>query len=100
MLKYILIVMVIALLVALFAVQNAVQVDIQFLWWKVPRVSLVMIMISSFAGGALAAFLLTLARQIRSSFQIRELSGLNRQLKAEIERLKGDTGDNLNQTGQ
>ena len=50
--------------------------------------------------GALAAFLLTLARQIRSTFQIRELSGLNRQLTAEIERLKGETGDNLNQTGQ
>lgn len=99
MLKYILIVLVIALLVALFAVQNAVQVDVKFLWWEVPRVSLVMIMLSSFAGGALAAFLLTLVKQIRATIQIRELSGLNRQLKAEIERLKGETRDNLNKSG-
>ena len=98
MLKYILIVLVIALLVALFAVQNALQVDIQFLWWKVPQVSLVMIMISSFAGEHWQLFCLLPGRF--APHQIRELSGLNRQLTAEIERLKGETGDNLNQTGQ
>ncbi|OPZ72105.1 MAG: hypothetical protein BWY80_01199 [Firmicutes bacterium ADurb.Bin456] len=98
--KYILMVLVIALLVALLAVQNSLEVDIRFLWWELPGVSLVMIMISSFAGGALAAFLLSLARQIRSAWQIRELTGLNRQLAAEVERLKGETGDKLNQTGQ
>lgn len=91
--KYILIVLVIALLVALFAVQNALRVDIRFLWWTFPQVSLVMIMLGSFTGGALAAFLLALARQLRSTFQIRELTGLNRQLAAEIERLKSETNE-------
>ena len=54
--KYILIVLVIALLVALFAVQNALRVDIRFLWWTFPQVSLVMIMLSSFTGSVFAGF--------------------------------------------
>lgn len=98
MLKYILIVLVIALLVALFAVQNAVQVDIKFYGGRFPGIpgddhALFL------RRGALAAFLLTLVKQIRATIQIRELSGLNRQLKAEIERLKGETRDNLNKSG-
>lgn len=83
-------VLVIAVLVSVFAVQNASLVDIRFLGWTFRQISLVMVIVCSFTVGALAAFLLGLSKQIRSAIKMRELTGLNRQLTVEIERLQAE----------
>lgn len=85
---YIFLVLMIAVLVSVFAVQNASPVDLRFLGWTFRQISLVMVIVSSFTVGALAAFFLGLPKMIRSTIKIRELAGLNRQLAAEIERLR------------
>ena len=85
---YIFLVLIIAVLVSIIAVQNSSPVDLRFLGWTFPQISLVMVIVSSFTVGALAAFFLGLPKLIRSTVKVRELSGLNRQLTAEIERLR------------
>lgn len=42
-----------ALLVAIFAVQNAERVTVHFLWWRFPGTSLVIVILASVILGAL-----------------------------------------------
>lgn len=87
---YVFLVLIIAVLVSIFAVQNSSPVDLRFLGWTFPQISLVMVIVSSFTVGALAAFFLGLSKLIRSTVKVREISGLNRQLAAEVERLRSE----------
>lgn len=87
---YVFFVLIIAVLVSVFAVQNSSQVDIRFLGWTFREISLVMVIICSFTAGALTAFLLGLSRQIRGAAKIRELTGINRRLAGEIEQLQSE----------
>jgi len=54
------------------------------------QISLVMVIMSSFTVGALAAFFLGLTKVIRSAIKLREMTLLNHQLKEEMERLRND----------
>ncbi|MCL6559907.1 MAG: LapA family protein [Firmicutes bacterium] len=83
-------VLIIAVMVAVFAVQNASRVDLRFLGWTFQQISLVMVIVCSFTVGILAAFLLSLPRHIRLTIKNRELTILNRQLTEEMERLRSE----------
>lgn len=83
-------VLLIAVLVSVFTMQNSSLVDLRFLGWTFRQISLAMVIVCSFTVGALAAFFLGLSKQIRSTFKMRELTGLNRQLTVEMERLQSE----------
>ena len=77
---YILLALVFALLVAIFALQNASPVGVQFFFWKLD-ISLVLIILGSAVLGAVTMFLLGLARERRQAWEIS-------QLRQEIQTLK------------
>jgi uncharacterized integral membrane protein len=70
-----------ALGIALFAVQNATPVDIRFLFWSFPRISLSLVILGAVAAGAVVTMLLGVGRQYRSSRRIRELTARVAQLE-------------------
>jgi uncharacterized integral membrane protein len=86
----IVLVLIITVLISIFAVQNTSPVDINFLGWSFRQISLVLVIIFSFAVGALAVFFLALTKQLKSALKIRELSGQNKKLAEEIEGLKSE----------
>lgn len=77
-----------ALLVAIFAIQNAVVVEINFLAWKFPQMSLVLVIFGSAAFGAFFVFLLGLFKQLRLIKEVRELRGQNKNMSEKIEQLE------------
>ncbi|WXJ79840.1 hypothetical protein MTMBA_19310 [Moorella thermoacetica] len=77
-----------ALLVAIFAVQNAGQVEINFLAWQFSNISLVLVILGSAAFGALVVFLLGAVRQVRQAREIRELKSQHKRLQETIARLE------------
>lgn len=87
---YLILVLIIAVLVSVFAVENTSLVDLKFLGWTFPQISLVMVIVSSFTVGALAAFFLSVAKLIRSAIKMRELANTNRKLTEEIDRLQSE----------
>lgn len=87
---YIFPVLLIAVLVSIFAVQNSTLVDLKFLGWTFQDISLILVIVSSFTVGALAAIFLGISRQIRAAIRIRELTGQNRRLTEEVERLQAE----------
>ncbi|NLG86453.1 MAG: DUF1049 domain-containing protein [Firmicutes bacterium] len=76
-----------ALLVAVFAVQNAKPVAVAFLVWRF-EVSLVLIILGAAALGAVAVFLLGTLRLVQQSRSIREATQRVQQLESELERCK------------
>ncbi|MGB9662679.1 MAG: LapA family protein [Moorellaceae bacterium] len=63
---YGLLALVFVLLVAIFAVQNAVPVDIHFLVWQFPQVSLVIVIFTSALAGALIMVFLGVVRHLKT----------------------------------
>ena len=86
---YLLAVLFFALLVAIFAIQNAVPVDIQFLSWRFPEISLVLVILGSLVTGALFAFVLGLFRQASLGRRLRHYQARNRELTDELARIRG-----------
>ena len=76
-----------ALLVAVFAVQNAKPVAVTFLVWRF-EVSLVLIILGAAALGAVAVFLLGTLRLVQQSRRMREATQHVQQLESELERLQ------------
>ncbi|NPV73737.1 MAG: DUF1049 domain-containing protein [Pelotomaculum sp.] len=85
---HIVLVLVIAVLVSVFAVQNSYFIDLKFLWWTLQKVSLVLVVIFSFTIGVLAALLLCFYRQLKCMIKIRELTEQNQQLVRELDRIR------------
>ncbi|MCK4259757.1 MAG: LapA family protein [Halanaerobiales bacterium] len=88
-----------ALLVGVFAVQNNIPVDLKFFTWQF-NTSLAVIVLGGVALGALMIGILGLIVQIKSKIQIRALKGkikvLERQLKGRevsIQQLNGQMND-------
>lgn len=77
---YLLAVVLFALLVAIFSIQNAVPVDIRFLTWHFQGISLVIVITGSLAAGAFFTFILGIARQARLGRELRYLRMRNREL--------------------
>lgn len=91
-----------ALLVAVFAVQNATLVDIRFLSWEFKKISLALVVLGAAAGGALMVFILSLGREVRHAWRIRELSNHNLRLSQRLSRMETQQkkSDSFNQEGQ
>jgi len=77
-----------ALVVAIFAIQNNATVDISFLGWTYSGISLVLIIIGSATAGAVIVFLLGLFKQIKLRIELRHLRTTNERLMRMIEELK------------
>lgn len=88
MLVYIVIVLLIAILVAVFAAQNSLPVDISLLLWEVKQIPLFIIFIGAFAAGAFFTFMISVVREIKSAMRFREINTANHKLTTEINRLK------------
>jgi putative membrane protein len=76
-----------ALLIAVFAVQNAIAVAVSFLAWRF-ETSLVLIILGSAALGAVAVFLLGTLGLIKQKRDLREAAQRIQQLESELERLQ------------
>jgi putative membrane protein len=90
-----------ALLVAIFAVQNAKPVVVAFLVWQF-KISLVLVILGTAALGAAAAFLLGTVRLIRQSRRLKEADLCIERLEFELVRLqksvKAKEGNKLSAT--
>ncbi|WP_258359945.1 LapA family protein [Moorella sulfitireducens] len=73
-----------ALLVAIFALQNAGPVEINFLVWKSRYISLVLVILGSAAFGAVAVFLLGVVRQVRQAREVKELKSQLKKLQETV----------------
>ncbi|MGI6604322.1 MAG: LapA family protein [Firmicutes bacterium] len=76
-----------ALLVAVFAVQNSVPVAVTFLTWRF-EMSLVLVILGSAALGAVAVFLLAMLRLMRQGRLLREANQKARRLQDELAKLQ------------
>lgn len=85
---YSLLALIFALLVAIFAIQNASTVEINFLTWRFPQISLVLVILGSAAFGALVVFLLGLVKQLRMVREIRDIKNQNKKLNETIASLE------------
>lgn len=73
-----------ALLVAVFAVQNPEPVGINFLAWRIEGISKVLIILLSTAAGALAVLFLGVWWQLRRYLYVRRLEAEVQKLRAEL----------------
>ncbi|MEW6183085.1 MAG: LapA family protein [Bacillota bacterium] len=91
---YILIGLIFALLVAVFAVQNAAVVNIRFLVWEFKNISLAVVVLGAAAGGALIVFILSLGREVKHALRARELSSQNIRLSHRLSRAEAEREKN------
>jgi len=77
-----------ALVVAVFAVQNNTPVDISFLGWELKKISLVLVIFGSAAAGAVTVFSLGLVKQIRLKMELRQMKAQNEKLNSQITALQ------------
>jgi uncharacterized integral membrane protein len=82
--------LVFALIVALFAIQNAQTVDIQFLMFVLPNAPVAGVIIAMLAAGVLLGFLFSAPGAVGKGLKIRELES---QLKRKTEELTKVTED-------
>lgn len=75
-----------ALAVSVFAVQNSAPVDIQLLLWSFSDISLVVIILGTFITGVLLTIVLNVAKNFKQMLQINDLKNKNRQLVEENQR--------------
>ncbi len=73
-----------ALVIAVFAIQNATLVDIQFLAWTLSGISLVLVILGSSAAGAIVVAVLGLFKQFKWSRRIREQQERIKRLEADL----------------
>lgn len=85
---YLLLALVFALVVAIFAVQNTEPVTINFLTWQFKEISLVLVILGSSAVGAVFLFLLGVVKQLSLYRKNRELRLANQKLREEVNRLE------------
>lgn len=95
---YIALGLLLSLLVAVFAVQNATTVNIRFWAWEFKGISLATVVLGSAAGGAFIVFILSLGREVRHAWRVRELSNQNIRLsqrlsRAEVQRARSASPD-------
>lgn len=79
--------LVFSLLVAVFAVQNAVQVTVGFLFWNF-QTSLVLVILSAAIVGALIIFSVAMFRQFNLTRKIREYEQKVKELDRKVQELE------------
>ncbi len=85
---YLFIALIIATLIALFVFQNTAMVEIHFLNWASPEISLALVILLALSSGALLTFLLDSVRYFQIASRIRELTVENKKMQTELERLR------------
>lgn len=70
-----------AILITVFAVQNATAVDIRCLFWKIDQAPLSLVILTSVAAGAIIVFVIGAFHQFKMSLQIRDLTARLQRLK-------------------
>ncbi|MGI6553721.1 MAG: LapA family protein [Clostridia bacterium] len=85
--------LVFALIVAIFAIQNASLVDIRFLNWEFADISLVLVILGSAVIGAVIIFILGSFKQIGLIWKLKEAEGRIKKLESELQQLKAAEPD-------
>lgn len=88
--------LVFAIIVAVFAIQNSAPVDIQFLFWEVPSISQVLVILGAAIVGALIALSISISKQLRLILQVRQLSQENKRLENECLQLEQKIQEKIN----
>ena len=81
---YIIIPIIFALLISIFAVQNPQQVTLRFLLWDLPSLSLVLVIFFSTAMGVLITILFSLTRYLRLTIRIHDLQARLKQMEKKL----------------
>lgn len=89
---YLVLALLFAISVAMFAVQNATPVDISFFTFEFRQISLVIVIFASVLFGAVIIFLLNLVKQISLKRRISILEKRNDVLEQEMGKLKNSLG--------
>ncbi len=84
----VLVVLLVAVVIAIFAGQNATPVDVRFLTFGPLQTSLATVIIGSMAGGAILMALINVAGQLRGKMKIWDYQSQVKRLESEIEDLK------------
>jgi uncharacterized integral membrane protein len=90
---YLVLALLFALLVAVFAVQNTMTVQIAFLFWQF-KVSLVLVILGAASFGALCVFLVGMFKNLGTWRKNRELENKNKLLNEKVKELE----EKINQT--
>lgn len=77
-----------ALLVSIFAIQNAEVVNIRFLGWQFQNISLVLVILGSASAGALLLFILGTIKQLSLALKLKEAEGKIRKLENQLKELQ------------
>ncbi len=77
-----------ALVISIFAVQNSSPVDIRFLGWRYQGISLVVIILGAFSMGALLTIIINMVKNLKTMIKIKELNSKIRLLNEEKQRLQ------------
>lgn len=88
--------MLFALLVALFAIQNADFVNIRFFAWQFQGISLVLVILGSAVAGAFIIFVAGAMKQFKMAWKIRDTEGKVRKLETELTKVKEEKEDEEN----
>lgn len=72
------------LTIAVFAYQNPQQVSLRFIAWQMPTISLVLLIFTTTALGALTTLLFSLAKQLTQGMRIRELQNRVKNLEKQL----------------
>lgn len=62
-----------ALAISIFAVQNSTPVDIRYLTWSYSNISLVAVILGSFSAGVILTVLINLVKNLQYQLQIKDL---------------------------
>lgn len=88
---YLVLAFIFVLATTVFAIQNAQQVTLRFLYWEFPSFPLVMLILFSAASGVLISLLFSLAKQFRQGMQIRDLQSRLRQMEKKLSQAAAGT---------
>lgn len=77
-----------ALIVAIFAIQNAEVVNIRFLGWQFQNISLVLVILGSASAGALFLFILGTIKQLSLALKLKEAENKIRKLENQLKELQ------------
>ncbi len=83
------------LVIAIFAYQNPQEVSLRFIAWQMPTISLVLLIFTTTALGALTTLLFSLAKQLTQGMRIRELQNRVKNLEKQLTERAGRPGADL-----
>lgn len=96
----IIIALIFALAISIFAVQNSTPVDIRFLTWSQANISLVTVILGSFSAGAILAVLVNMIKNLQNQMKIKDLNHKLQSMTTEKKRLEEQYNKILSESGK